>query len=496
MAPSISFYLFFIGCLALARCSLVNLYGADPSGGLWEARVNIEAGSESTTRSHSGYKVNVFNKTINVASYDDATKKVLFHTDKPDSLYYAPLCQSNRKSPHFLTNLEVVPLNDPKMGDCVNCETSAFAYHKGEIYFLLFGEYMKMSTITRLVEIRAFVQCKECGDTGQKFKSDFKYIDVVKCSRSVVSVLHEEFNVNDFDYKEIKGAKSMKVVENGDQLSFFFQLGNITRSDSSPDRVNMSLWYANTGGAVRELHSEINLATRYAAWDMRAFGSVDYLDNYVCWNAADRMLCGEVVDGNLRNVARVLETGEAASSQVCQGKELQNLAIVSGVAIVETGQTISVVFGCYPQSPGTGGTGIVTIKPDEVKSIQPVGTRDGPLNAGSIFLSHSFDESCSKRPKPHICLGQPNPTEGTSEPEGGDSTPGGEPDDNEIDDNDDNEGEDEGETEENGIEGGHENKGSEETKAVVGESAAVCIKYYFSSLLSCLFTIYIACLFS
>ena len=78
------------------------------------------------------------------------------------------------------------------------------------------------------------------------------------------------------------------------------------------------------------------------------------------------------------------------------GIELQNTAIVSGVAIAKTGMGKSVIFGCYPQSPGTGGTGIVSINEEGVKSIHPVGTVDGPLYAGSIFLSNNLDDSCSR----------------------------------------------------------------------------------------------------
>jgi len=495
MAPSIVFILSFVGCIAIARCVNVNLFGADPSGGMWGALVDTQGGSEATTRPSSGYKAKVFNKFINAASYDSVTKKVLFHTADPPRLYYGPLCAANRKSPRLLTDLEVVPLNDPKMGDCVNCETSAFATHNGVIYFLLFGEYMSSSSITRVVEIRSFAPCDECGDTGRKLKSEFSYLDVVKCSKVVVSVLKEKFTFLDFDDKEIKAAKSMKVVPKGDLLTFFFQLGNISRSDTRDDVVNMSLWFANTDGVVRELHSN-HLAPRYSPWNLRALGSVDYRDSTVCWTAGDRLQCAEFENNSLKNVADFITTGEAASSQVCQGPERNLTAIVTGVAIGETGLPMSVIFGCYPQSPGTGGVGIVTINQEGVKSIQPVGTRNGPLLAGSIFLTEGFDESCAWEPEFTICLGQPNPTDGTSEPEGDDSSPEGEPEeDNEIpDDREHPEPEDEIDLEENGIEGGHENKGREDSKAVVGDNAAHRQKYHLSAIVSCLITLYVACL--
>lgn len=489
MAPSAVFCLSLIGCLAIAHCNTVNLFGADPSGGLWGARVDTKSGSEATTRPSSGYKSRVFDKPINIASYDAVTKKVLFHTENPSSLYYGPLCAANRKSPRFLTDLAVVPLNDPSMGDCVNCMTSAFATHNGVIYFLLFGEYMSVNII-RLVEIRSFVPCDQCGDTGKKLKGDFKYLDVVKCSKLEVTVMKEEFAINDFDYKEVKGGMSMKVVPKGDKLSFFFQLGNITHFDNKPDRVNMSLWYADTEGVVKELHSEV-LAPRYSNWDMRALGSVDYMDNLVCWTAGDRLQCAEYHKKGLKTVADLLMTGEAASSQVCQGPELDHTAVVSGVAISEFGSRMSVVFGCYPQSAGTGGTGIVTIDENGEKSIQPVGTRNGPLYAGSVFLTKGFDEACSWEPEFKICLGMPDPNETTPEPEE-EPTPEGEPEGgNEI------EVHPEKETKsENGIEGGHENKGHEETKAVVGENSAISQRYYLTTLISCFITLQIACLLS
>lgn len=495
MAPSAAFCVPFICCIAITHCVTVNLFGADPSGGLWGARVDTVAGSEATTSRSSGYQSKVFNKFINTASYDAVTKKVLFHTAEPASLYYGPLCAANRKSPQFLTNLKVIPLHDSKMGDCVNCETSAFAPHDGKIYFLLYGEYMSTSHITRVVEIRSFIPCEECGATGQKFKNEFSYLDVVRCSKLVVSVLSEGFTFIDFDDMEVKGGKSMKIVPKGDKLYFFFQLGNIYRYDNAPDRVNMSLWYATSDGVVKELHSEV-LPSSYSNWNMRALGSVDYLKESVCWSAGDRLHCAEFDNNRLKNTVSFIQPGEAASSQVCQGPELDYTVIVSGVAIGEVDGSMSVVFGCYPQSAGTGGTGIVAIDPNGVKSIQPVGTRNGPLLAGSVFVTKGFDESCSWEPTFTICLGQPNPTEGSPEPEGeGPSEPEGEPENgNEVPvDGEDNYPE--SESEENGIEGGHENKGHEETKAVVGDSA-ISLSYHLFTIFSCLVTLCIASLFS
>ena len=259
MAPSTVLCLSLIGFLAVANCSKVNLFGADPSGGLWGARVDLMGASEATSRRSSGYNAQVFDKLINTASFDTVTKKVLFHTVNPAALYYGPLCAANRKSPRFLTNMGEIPVRDPELGDCVSCATSGFVTHNGVIYFLLYGDYMPHNQIARIVEIRSFVPCEECKETGKKLKKDFTYLDVVTCSKVEVTVIREVFSFDQYDDKTVKAAKSMKIVPEGGKLSFFFQLGNIMHFDNKHDKVNMSLWYADTEGMVKELHTGKNI---------------------------------------------------------------------------------------------------------------------------------------------------------------------------------------------------------------------------------------------
>lgn len=165
--------------------------------------------------------------------------------------------------------------------------------------------------------------------------------------------------------------------------------------------------------------------------------------------------------------------------------------MVSGVAIIEGGDYPKLAFGCYPQSSGTGGTGMLIVTKNKV-AMHPIGTRDGgPLLAGSVFITSGFDEGCTWSPEPQICLGQPRPT-----PAGATRSPG---DDNQPGDDDDNIAVDEGnenqKPEDNGIEGGKDpNKVPEEGSPVIGsstDSANVCV----SSVVS-LLSIFVVLIFS
>ena len=145
--------------------SHVHLYGADPRGGLWEAKINVgnisnleNTGNKTeVTAVLTADRFSLLEESVDVSTYDQATKSVLIKTthDGSSVLHFGPLCQK-KSPPKFLTDLEVVPLNDEQLGDCVNCETSAFSLHGGKLYFLIFGEFFSTDTITRLVQVRQF----------------------------------------------------------------------------------------------------------------------------------------------------------------------------------------------------------------------------------------------------------------------------------------------------------------------------------------------------
>ena len=263
--------------LSEAAVRTTKVFGADPSGGLWGAEVSEAATGEATLLSGVGYTPQEYNSRISTVSYDSTSRRMLFETMEPHQISYAPLCSKSAEPPRVLTQITSVPLRHPAMGNCVNCETSAFALFDSKIYFLVVGEYFTNDgEIHRVAQIRHMLSCADCGPIT-KSAEDYTYVDTVSCSHLVVEVLHQEFTMLNIDDIEIKGGKNMKIVQDEEDghLDFFFHLTNVTHSDSEGDKIVLSLWHARSDGSSEDLiHTRAD--SRFADLRMSALGSVDY----------------------------------------------------------------------------------------------------------------------------------------------------------------------------------------------------------------------------
>ena len=259
---------------AARQARRTKIFGGDPSGGLWGATVN-ETGAGLAERLNNVIAKGFDEKVISV-SYDHHSKRVLLETDNPHALYYAPLCSKKSDLPELIIHVESAPLFDPRMGDCVNCKTSAFVLHNSRIYFLLTGEFFSSNgNIHRIAQIRYFQPCSECD--SQKPLEQYQYVDTVHCSHKVTDVFHDIFDAYTLDDIELKGGKNMALHENEDgSFDFFFHFGKITHSDSEDDKVWLSLWHASSDGSSRALADDVMLPDRYADWAMTGLGSVSY----------------------------------------------------------------------------------------------------------------------------------------------------------------------------------------------------------------------------
>ena len=78
------------------------------------------------------------------------------------------------------------------------------------------------------------------------------------------------------------------------------------------------------------------------------------------------------------------------------GEDLDLLAILSGVSIIETIPDLSLVFGCYPQKTGTGGVGLLkTSNRWKHKTLHPLMDGGRKLRSGSITVIDDLPKSCT-----------------------------------------------------------------------------------------------------
>ena len=64
--------------------------------------------------------------------------------------------------------------------------------------------------------------------------------------------------------------------------------------------------------------------------------------------------------------------------------------VLTGVAIADTGDSLSVYFGCYAEISGVGGLGLVRITANGTKkSVLPVRSANQKVYGGTLFLAHN-----------------------------------------------------------------------------------------------------------
>ncbi len=294
-----------------------KLFGADPAGGLWGVELDTDMGTSARLLSSAGYPQSLFNKQIATATYDPKSGQVLMETSGvPRNLYYGPLCERNTEAPRLLTQIDDFTIHDDRIGDCMACDASAFTLYNSKIYFLLTGEFIDNSgeVFTRVAQIRVFQACDECG-SKKKSTEDYDFQDIITCSKIVVEVLRQTID----DDAQLKGGKHMKVVEDEGMLSFFFQTGNITMSDSGKGKASMALWHADETGDAHVLF-ESEIANQYGSWDLNSQGSIDYHEGMLCWTYPDTVFCGDLIGHTLRRGTRKLEVAQGVIAGVCTGK--------------------------------------------------------------------------------------------------------------------------------------------------------------------------------
>jgi hypothetical protein len=388
-----------------------KLFGADPAGGLWGVQLNTAGVTSAKLLSGAGYPQSLFDKQIATASYDPLSGKVLLETSNPRSLYYGPLCGSPSEPPRLLaSSLSDFTISVKEIGDCVGCEASAFTMYDSKIYFLLNGEFVdEFGDYSRLLQIRVFQPCDQCQMMNKDDTTEYSFQFMVSCSKVLVNVISEYID----DEAQIKAGKHMKIADVDGTLSFFFQTGNITMSDSGRGKASMALWHADMTGDAHVLFDR-EIANAYGKWNINSQGAIDFKDGMLCWTYPDTVFCGDLIGHTLRRGAVKLQVAAGVIAGVCTGESTENLHIISGVAVSDSGADRSFVFGCYPQEAGTGGTGIMG-KDDENPLSIKVG--EDRMMAGSVFIVDNLPDTCNFEPNPEICLGVNDPKPEAEEPD-------------------------------------------------------------------------------
>ena len=273
--------------LAVTNARITYLFGASPNGGVWGGALETTGGGSMDPLPGIAYPD--LGNRVGILSYDSQGKQVLMEVSEPHSLVYGPLCTGTKDLPHVLTNLtkENIALYNEHWGDCLNCEIGAFTLHHSKIYFLLVGEYMADGVITRSIQIRVLQNCDKCPDISEESGSPKSIMSVIKCSKLVSNVHHKAITLDQMDDIVLKVSKNMKIIKRNRALTFYFNIANITESESGGSEVRMELYKATSKGEIHMLHSE-NVDSKFADWDISGLGSVDVKDRMVCWTAADR----------------------------------------------------------------------------------------------------------------------------------------------------------------------------------------------------------------
>jgi len=142
---------------------------------------------------------------------------------------------------------------------------------------------------------------------------------------------------------------------------------------------------------------------------------VDYKNGVLCWSATDRLLCSLYSPGKPLKVATALEPGSAVKAGICTGSlpvpELVNS--ITGVAIANTADSLSVYFGCYSDIAGVGGLGMVTVTNHGLSYIlTKVSSGPTTVYGGSLFMTQGMSYYCPgvTTPSPSSTVRQTNTT--------------------------------------------------------------------------------------
>ena len=286
-----------------------RVFGADTAGRYWGAIINPE-----------GRAANVkfplyptFNRTTGSVSYDPVSGQNLFELYNPHAVAYGPMCEeATPVKPEFLFNITDALLEASELGEAFSGKAKAFTLYNSKIYFLYYGSYMGDSMMHKF-QVRVLQSCEECGVdpyTAERPASSLSLQFTVKCSDLVV-----ELDPIEDDLIEFKLGNVLKVVgtEGSDKLDFYFQIGRLEMGDEGT-RTEMLLYHATSDGDSSLIHQK-QIDNRYAAWDLRVIGAVDYLDGLLCWTTADQLFC-RYDDRN----HQLVQSAGALTRGVCKGE--------------------------------------------------------------------------------------------------------------------------------------------------------------------------------
>jgi len=302
------------------NAAVTYIFGADPSGGLWGGSVDTDTGANLGDLQSAGYPN--MDRSIGTSSYDPVSQQVLLNMYDPHVLAFGPLCSDTSQEPQYLANLTAEPVQDPILGDCLNCRTTGFAMYDSKVYFIFSGEWFnEAGIITRQVQIRTFDPCEACiaGPDGFIPEGHSRWATLFNCSHVVANVIDKSFTTDNLDNTELKPADNLLIINEAGTMSFAFQIFNNTGGDEGSD-VSMHLYHVTGEGEVSLLRQE-SIDSRYYNMDIRASGGVDYNNGILCWTSMDRISCGDysLAQKRLNNVTPLLTPGGTVVHEVCKG---------------------------------------------------------------------------------------------------------------------------------------------------------------------------------
>lgn len=248
----------------------------------------------------------------------------------PDAVRYtlttSYLCKANQErflgieTDFILINDEQPYFMDPDCG--FRCGLGPFAMLGERIFFVLSAVYgQRLDQLEREIHLRELTSCSISGRDEPEAAS----FDPYACSRLVAVISKQAYKKPNPSITQWT-TKSLKVSRFNQMLHFFIQVFD-TSDTKSPQ---LKLIHVVEHQAPEVIHSEpINGFYVSRNLDVDFIGSLDVEENYVCWSATTKILCGhfQIAAGGNGTIQKetfrpaiVLESDEA--SHVCHtGKQ-------------------------------------------------------------------------------------------------------------------------------------------------------------------------------
>lgn len=299
------------------------------TSGLWAGHIKFLTQGKSKDMYEQGYcelqtPTSVLTGLdVNNFSYDPVTKGMILEIEDSSSslIAYGTVCGTGQLK-LLAGNVKLGHPDHPYFLDDTcgwRCGWNAFAYHGGQVYFILSAVFGKIpALLTREIQIRRLNQngpaCNKLVNT-----TNAQVFDVLSCSELLTSLHVASYTWPNPSINVFAGSAMAALRQTPNSpLQLYVQLFN-----KSTEGVHMTLQQVTIAEQVtsRQLY-RTRVDTVYSGqWRVRGLGEITYRDGVLCWTAAEQLLCGLLQGESLDNVAQMIAPGEAHDAQVCTGKK-------------------------------------------------------------------------------------------------------------------------------------------------------------------------------